>query len=69
VVDGSTGYVVSRPHRADGPGGATEALRRLLVDGELRRRMGEAARQRAVTELSYDNLARRLSGALASVGG
>jgi phosphatidyl-myo-inositol dimannoside synthase len=69
VVDGSTGYVVSRPQQADGPGGATEALRRLLADGELRQRMGEAARRRAVNEFSYDNLARRLGDALATVGG
>ena len=69
VVDGSTGYVVSRPHRADGPGGATEALRRLLADGELRRAMGESARRRALAELSYDHLARRLGEALATVGG
>ena len=69
VVDGSTGFVVARPHRADGPGGAIEALRRLLADDELRRQMGEAARHRAVTELSYDHLAGRLGEALATVGG
>ena len=69
VVDGSTGLVVTRPERAGGPGGATEALRRLLADGDLRRAMGQAARQRAVTDLSYDTLALKLGEALATVGG
>jgi phosphatidyl-myo-inositol dimannoside synthase len=69
VVDGSTGYVVRRPDRADGPGGATEALRRLLIDAGLRRRMGEESRRRVVGDLSYDVLAAQLSEALATVGG
>jgi glycosyltransferase involved in cell wall biosynthesis len=41
-------------------GAAAEALRTLLVDEPLRRRMGRAARHRAVAEFSYDVLAQRL---------
>lgn len=44
VVDGVTGLVVSEP---DDAGRVAEAVRRLLCDDELRRRMGAAARARA----------------------
>jgi phosphatidylinositol alpha-1,6-mannosyltransferase len=66
VIDGETGYVLSRPRDA---GSAAAALARLLEDGELRRRLGEAARARAVSEFSCDALASRLSAALAGCGG
>jgi phosphatidylinositol alpha-1,6-mannosyltransferase len=36
------------------------ALTRLLDDADLRRRMGEAARRRAVEQFCYDDLVRRL---------
>lgn len=50
VVDGETGFLVA-------PGDAAElrgALERLLGDGDLRRRLGEAARERARALLSWD---------------
>ncbi|HVF76348.1 MAG TPA: glycosyltransferase family 4 protein [Acidimicrobiales bacterium] len=61
VVDGETGLVVRRP--AD-PGDVAAALHRLLGDDDLRHRMGERARRRAVTEFDYDLLAARLDAAL-----
>jgi phosphatidyl-myo-inositol dimannoside synthase len=56
VSDGETGTVC--PSR-DVPA-TREALRRLLEDGALRRRMGDAARRRAVDQFSYDGLVQRL---------
>ena len=56
VVDGETGFVVP-PRDVDA---VRDALARLLGDDALRARLGAAARERAVTELSYDVLARRL---------
>jgi phosphatidylinositol alpha-1,6-mannosyltransferase len=60
VVDGETGFVVD--------GGAREvrrALATLLADDARRRRMGQAARARAVAEFSYDGLAARLAPVVA----
>jgi hypothetical protein len=45
------------------------ALRRLLVDGDLRRRMGAAGRARVLDSFSRDGLAAKLAGALAEVAG
>jgi phosphatidylinositol alpha-1,6-mannosyltransferase len=56
VLDGETGYVVDPRSASD----VRYALLRLLGDSELRARFGAAGRHRAVTELSYDRLARRL---------
>jgi phosphatidylinositol alpha-1,6-mannosyltransferase len=56
VVDGETGYVVE-PRDVDA---VREALARLLGDDGLRARMGTAARERAVRDLSYDVLVSRL---------
>jgi phosphatidylinositol alpha-1,6-mannosyltransferase len=56
VVDGETGFVV--PPRD--VGAVSDALARLLGDDALRSRLGSAARERAVTGLSYDVLAARL---------
>ena len=66
VVDGETGLVVDRP---DDPGSVALALRRLLADPDLRRRMGEAGRRRAVASFDYARLAPRLADALGEVGG
>lgn len=66
VVDGETGLVVARPER---PGDVAAAIRRLLADEGLRRRMGDAARRRAREELDYAVLAPKLAAALAEVQG
>ncbi|MHB8680908.1 MAG: glycosyltransferase family 4 protein [Acidimicrobiales bacterium] len=66
VVDGETGLVVGRP---DDAGAVADALRRLLEDPAGRRRMGAAARRRAEQSFAYDQLARRLAGALQGVPG
>jgi phosphatidyl-myo-inositol dimannoside synthase len=66
VEDGVTGFVVRRP---DDPAAVAAALRRLLADDVLCRRMGRAARERAVASFDYDQLAPRLAVALAEVQG
>jgi phosphatidylinositol alpha-1,6-mannosyltransferase len=62
VRDGETGFVV------DGDDAAAQALTTLLSDDARRVRMGDASRQRAVDEFSYNVLAARLRGALDAVG-
>jgi phosphatidylinositol alpha-1,6-mannosyltransferase len=64
VLDGVTGTVVQQP---DDPARVAEALDRLLLDPDLGRRQGEAARQRAVEEFAYDVLAERLMKGLDSL--
>jgi phosphatidylinositol alpha-1,6-mannosyltransferase len=66
VVDGQTGLVVARPHDV---GAVTVALAKLLDDSELRHKLGEQARRRAVTEFDYDHLARKLHEALVQMAG
>ena len=66
VDDGVTGVVVRRPEDA---GEVAGALRHLLADAELRRRMGDAARERACRAFDYDALAAKLAAALAEVQG
>ncbi len=66
VVDGETGIVVDDPSDL---GHVAVALRRLLSDEDLRRRLGNAARRRAEQHFGYDVLARRLAAALADVEG
>lgn len=66
VVDGVTGLVVRNPEQ---PGDVAAAIRRLLADEGLRRRMGDAARRRAREELDYAVLAPKLAAALAEVQG
>ncbi|MBV8234682.1 MAG: glycosyltransferase, partial [Acidimicrobiia bacterium] len=61
VVDGTTGFVVRRPHDVQA---AVLALARLADDADLRRAQGQAARQRAEGVYSYDVLAARLDEAL-----
>lgn len=66
VVDGETGYVVDPTE----PAQILHALQQLLGDAALRKRMGEAGRQRAVTVFSHEQFAVRiralLNGARAS---
>ena len=64
VVHEQTGLVVERPASVDD---AVSALGRLLADGDLRARLGDAARRRAVEAQTYDSLAVQLREALASV--
>ncbi|HLI16566.1 MAG TPA: glycosyltransferase family 4 protein [Acidimicrobiales bacterium] len=66
VVDGVTGLVVDRP--ADTVAVAA-ALRRLVVDADLRAALGAAAHERAVGSFNYAVLAGRLAAALAAAGG
>ena len=66
VVQGETGLVVDDPRD---PGRVAGALRRLLTDDELRRRMGRAGRRRARTGFAWDLLAHRLAAALQDVEG
>ncbi|MGH8989685.1 MAG: glycosyltransferase family 4 protein [Acidimicrobiales bacterium] len=66
VDDGVTGIVVRRPRD---PGEVAGALRRLLADSELRRRMGGAARERACRTFEHSVLAGKLAAALAEVQG
>jgi phosphatidylinositol alpha-1,6-mannosyltransferase len=64
VLDGVTGLVVDDP---SDPGAVAEAIRTLLADPALRRRMGRAARTRVQESFDTQVLASRLAGALAGV--
>jgi phosphatidylinositol alpha-1,6-mannosyltransferase len=66
VVHGVTGLVVDVP---EDPGVVAEALRRLLAEPDLRKRMGRAARVRAQEVYDYDLLASRLASTLEKVTG
>jgi phosphatidyl-myo-inositol dimannoside synthase len=61
VVDGETGLMVDS---AENLSVVTAAIQRLLSDAPLRARMGQAGRERAQKEFSYDLLARRLGDSL-----
>jgi phosphatidyl-myo-inositol dimannoside synthase len=61
VLDGVTGVVVDKPGDSAAVGAA---LAQLIDHPQAARAMGEAARKRAASELSYDDLASRLLGAL-----
>jgi glycosyltransferase involved in cell wall biosynthesis len=52
VVDGETGLVVSPRD----PAALRAALQRLLADGELRRRLGAAGRERARQRFSWNTV-------------
>jgi len=65
VADGETGFVVDDPTDVTH---VAERLERILTDDALRSRMAEASRRRAVTEFSYDVLARRLADSLGVFG-
>jgi phosphatidyl-myo-inositol dimannoside synthase len=68
VADGETGYVVKPQDVA----AVRAAIGRLVTDEQLRKRMGEAARRRAVDEFAYDLLTARLEpvarGDLSAIG-
>lgn len=61
VVHGETGLVVDDPTDV---AAVTASLRTVIDDPDLRRRLGRAARERAVARFDYDVLARRLAEAL-----
>jgi phosphatidylinositol alpha-1,6-mannosyltransferase len=63
VADGDTGVVV---HDPKDPNAVADALAGLLDDPVRARAMGAAGRRRAVSDFSYDGLARRLGDALAA---
>ena len=65
VVDGVTGRVVRQP---DEWREVADAIEGLLDDPALRASMGEASRERAVAEFSYDVLADRLGRSLGVLG-
>jgi phosphatidyl-myo-inositol dimannoside synthase len=64
VLDGQTGLVVGDP---SDPGALAEAIRTLLADPPLRRKLGRAARRRVQESFDTDVLASRLAEALAGV--
>jgi phosphatidylinositol alpha-1,6-mannosyltransferase len=64
VVDGETGIVVRRPNDTRA---VANAIERLLADPARRARMGDRARQRAIADFGYDQLAARLATTLASL--
>jgi phosphatidylinositol alpha-1,6-mannosyltransferase len=57
VAHGETGFVVAESEDVEAVAGYMETL---LNDPDLRRRMGVASRERAITEFSYEMLAERL---------
>ena len=61
VIDGVTGRVVKRPERWSD---VAAAIDELLDDADRRAAMSAASRDRAVSEFSYDVLARRLGESL-----
>lgn len=61
VADGETGFVVDDPTDV---AAVADALRRLLTDAELRVRMGQAGRDRALAGFDYDHLAPKLAAAI-----
>lgn len=61
VAHGETGLIVGEPESVEA---VEAALAELLGDAELRGRMGDEARRRAVEHFSYDVLVARLASAL-----
>lgn len=66
VADDKTGFVV---HDPSDPRAVAAVLGRLLDDGELASRQGQAARSRVEKEFDYDILAQRLENALVTLTG
>ncbi len=65
VVHNETGLVVDMP---TDPAAAAAALRKLLENESLRKKLGQAARHRAMREFNYDLLASRLRASLEEAG-
>jgi phosphatidylinositol alpha-1,6-mannosyltransferase len=65
VVHGVTGLVVDDPADTEA---VAAALRSLLEDADLRRRLGSAARTRVETDFGYRILTERLGGAFDELG-
>lgn len=63
VADGETGFVVPR----ESPQAAAEALRTLVLDAELRQRMGEAARRRVVSLYEWQRNVQQMTDLYARV--
>lgn len=63
TIVGETGMLVP----PGDPVALTDAVERVLVDEGLRRRMGSAARERAVHRFSWESAARRIEGAACSL--
>jgi phosphatidylinositol alpha-1,6-mannosyltransferase len=64
VIDGRTGAVLEDPTDM---AAVAAAIDRLLVDPDLAREQGQAARQRAEDDFTYDVLASRLGAAIADI--
>ena len=62
IVEGETGLLVGRENVEE----LAAALRRLLTDADLRRRLGAAARERVLAEFTWDRVIRRMVPALNS---
>ncbi|MCU4184089.1 glycosyltransferase family 4 protein [Acidiferrimicrobium sp. IK] len=65
VADGETGIVVEHPEDV---GAVATAIGRMISDGSLASRWGQAARQRAEQDFDYDMLAARLGAAIDEMG-
>ena len=63
VVDGETGFLVDTSAAVEP---LVQSLRRLLDDPELASRLGQAGRERALRDFTWDSLARRLVAGLAA---
>lgn len=61
VADGATGFVMDDPRDV---AGLAARIARILDDAPMRRRMGEASRERALAEFDYDVLSARLARVL-----
>lgn len=58
VVDGETGFVVPK----ETPQAAADALYKLVLDADLRRRMGQAGRQRVISLYEWKGNVRQMIG-------
>lgn len=66
VADGHTGLIVDDPKD---PVQVAEAIDRILTDPQRGQAMGSAARERAVSQFGYDQLAEQLHAALETMAG